>query len=410
MQMINGFNNISTLKVTRKLASTFFLLSPFYWVPFVSVEILSGFRAVFLVLISIFTLIIFFKARLVPVSPWFLLGYVVVGSASIFYVLFFPDASLDIVYFLGYSFLFFFFGYVLGSKRMSLFASGRLEVLIALLYFVLCLIMSISPFFPQLNFLNPFYDLNGGFDYRPLLADTGYARGRTAWALAAFFSSMYLVGLAIECQRRSWSLVFYLAAAAGIFSLFVTSGRGGIVYIVVFVIFWWKSESRTEFASYLFFVILLFSIFSGYWFFGEHFRVRGVDDVTSGRMVGYYLWSDLFYNDWLWGTSHQGGYSLKILGLGYSHVHNTWMHLLLMYGSALMLPIYFFVIYVFVRAIKGAEIGSFAYPVKVLLVSGFLSTFLEPGAIISSGHYTLIWWVFLGACLGQKRRTHASAY
>ncbi len=391
----------------KRMASMFFIMVPFYWFPGVSLEVISSIKAVFLVGFSALVLITCLKLNGAGLSAkstrLFLLWFFVSGLYGFVNL----DGAVRLLSIVSYTFIFFMAGQILSRVGHAVWRPGWLEFFLAIFYFFAMILMIASAFISSSAFINPYYlgiDFNHNLYGYPYLYETGYVKARTHWAIAGFMSSLYLFVIADNAKGRL-KYIFYVSGLAGICTLFITTSRGGLVFVVILLVFFGYHYFRSYYTRYFYVCVFVLCSLFVYFLAGDYLRIKGVEDITTGRGSGYILWFTLIQDNFIFGMAPNGGYTLKDYGLKYDWVHNVWMHYLLMYGFFVSFPIIVFFFFVLRFLFRRLFVVKIPYQYSAILLSGAVATFIEPEAIFSKAHYSLFWWTVAGYCFGCYQRT-----
>ena len=365
------------------LISFFFIIANIYWLPFLSIEFISKFKfLVLLLLLILFSIFFVKKERKYNINDmWIILAFVF----SLFYQILSGVSNFS--YFIMFlSFLIFYYmGKNAGSYSLNNFGISIL--------FLMYLWVFLSFFIPSLNYRNSLL-----LDYEfseVMLSSTGFSLARTSWGIGISLLTLYYIHYTSSVKLKT--ILFILAFLC----ILTTGSRGGIIYFLVasvFFIYFKKINANLKIITTL---ILMLTIYLFYYYFGEFFRFKGGEDFSNGRSSNYNYFSDLISNNYIFGYYPKGGYSLTNYGFQYDHIHNAWLNFLLNYGILGSLPV-LVILFIFLKNIFGGDYSE-KISLYLIVLIGILSTFIEPDTIFSNGYHVLLFWFTLGL-LAQSRK------
>lgn len=391
----------------------FVFLAPLYWVPYLSVEVLSWAKLLTGVGVGILAVRVFMVNPLFLIKSKVTMGYLFFIGVSLLYFLLF-DNGKDFGPFMIAAILYIFFmmGYCwsIGGAEFNLF--GGYGPVFLVVFGVLCLWVFGAAFFERLNIINPLYSmrdlllLNSGFE-SPLLSSTGFNIGRTGWAISVFFVCMCIIQSAQIERRKNITYLAMFAVTAGFLSIITTASRGGLVYLFLFALsFGWSKLNKYHLIFKLMWLILM--LVAGlivYVVWGADLRLLNLDGgLTTGRYEGYLESISLIFARPMFGYYPVGGYSLLDYGLEYESIHNAWLHFIVSYGVIMFLVLLICFLSLVVWALLYRDNKNEYFYLRSLIYCGLISTFFEPQTIFSAGYHVLVFWVVLGFLCGLNRR------
>ncbi len=283
-------------------------------------------------------------------------------------------------------------------------------ITVSVYFYIFVFIFIFLDYFFNLGIVNPVYTFKDGFDYlvetgtTPVLSGTGLSLSRTSWALGLVFISIFFIDLKKLNYISLETLNIYLVAM--FLSQIVTNSKFGLSVSFVILALHFRhlifSSYFKLYASFLMgiccFILVLLN--------DSYFRIQD-GQITTGRFEGWLLFPEIISQHFIegWG-SEVSLYTLRDFGLAYSHIHNSWMHLIAVYGiiGLTLTFIYFLLLIITIRK----SLINNQFMVFSISVIGLINTMIEPDSIISYGYNVLVFWYMVGNCKNTKilQRSH----
>lgn len=374
----------------------FCALGPIYWFPFLNTQILSAVK------IIIFTFLI--------LSLFFLKiknsGFLAMKNISFFMVLTIFLISVS-MFFNGelYSHFYILFNYLIPliilfaipylsiENRESILDGIRSSTKIFALF---SMFVVLGVFFQNLKWSNPFYT---EVDHTLITqVYTGFGGSRTGWSIgASFILCISLYNIYIYKNRLDIffeSLCFLFIAL----SVFIPSGRGGILVIFNLLIAYMLINFLKKKIPIFTVIAFCFGAFSLY-FFKDYFRLGALfsgnlSEASNGRLQGNDITIENIMNNFLFGLGIEDTNLMKY-GLDYPETHNVILNFIVKYGFLAFLPlcIFFSLIYYFLF------FSTKNNPIKILMIFLLIaiSTFslTEPNVVFGNFFNTLVYWFLI---------------
>jgi hypothetical protein len=266
-------------------------------------------------------------------------------------------------------------------------------------------------------------DWHGPVDYGSLpLTVSGFSALRTGWsnALSFYVTPVFILLLTRRKKVAVWKIGFCFAIIGMIVvGQFVVGGRAGIISSL-FSIFWmlWSLGKKK-----IFFSLVLMGVISSVYLINadiaSHLRldrvldsssnnVKTIDHFSAGRISNYLFAVDKWLESPVFGHGY-GNVQVKDSG----EIHNLWLRLLAEGGIFLFGAFLYFCFRVMKDVFFNNEIkrqpnikNRFHRTIKnlfwVVLIQGFILSMFEPRILMGSFQVSALWWIVIGACLGQN--------
>lgn len=408
---------MASIYARKRASSVFlslFLIAPFLWAPGLSPDILSVSRKV-LICIAVLATIIYYRGTLYSLfSQRELTAFSILIVVTALYTLAFTiPGDFKLISTLLTIIISFSIGRIIYASRRAIFEprGGSLIVLIAVIALLaLQLEASLLGYIDPINPLQARYseDLFAQGYFRELLtlSQTGYGIGRTSWSISIFFVAMILLQGA---QGLDWSIQKILAVTGAILALASTllvGSKGGLIYVALFAALFTIRASGRHAVGVSFGIGLATLLFLaspaadllGYYRIGAQWQ-----DLSGGRADNISVGIELAKSVPWFGFIPVGGYNLFEFGFQYRDVHNAWLHNYLNYGPLVSILLLIFIAWITFRSITAKIDGEGLFFIRILLLTGLISTLYEPESIFSDAHYGIVYWFCAGYVFGPGR-------
>lgn len=297
---------------------------------------------------------------------------------------------------------------VFGSQLPSLLAPDRFQLATrraSAIFGVFCVVV-LSDYFGGGFIEDPFYT-----SYPVYLHDSGFNGGRTAWGYVSnIFLALTLQSyLGSTRPKRGVLLVTFLLVMIILFNILVTGARGAFLVsallIFVFGVLALIKSRTTLLLPILFFLIggisLLLTLESAAELrIVSTFLASETRDLSTAqsRITSYSAAFDAMSSNPFYGS----GSIYLVLSAEMIQVHNVWLRLITERGVPIGLGIIFSVAALFVMAMSGAR--RTGYEIRLLLISGVATGFIEPNAIFGNYFSSIAFWIPVGYFIGASDR------
>lgn len=360
------------LKDFRVLIPVFFFLCIFYWFPFISNEALSLLKLIILGCLF-FSVVIFInrvnvkKIFLKSTILFFAIVYELLAQGSGNFLL------IIMVFVLMYD---------LGVNTKI----NKINYIFLLLSAFTFFWVFLSYFISSINYNNLlFLD----YSYRDItLASTGFSIARTSWGLSVVLLTLFLLQYS---NNKISKIILFLSA----FLCIITTGsRTALICLFVILVFISIFKINSKVLRLVFLIASFFIFLILYITMGQFLRLAGSEDFSNGRLELYKLLNQIYNENIFLGWYPYGGYNLENYGYSFTQFHNAWIHFILEYGFLGWGIFLTWLIY----CLLNLNLENFKEKIFLflILICGFISTFLEPETVFSYGYHVLIFWYTLG--------------
>ncbi|MEM8501312.1 MAG: O-antigen ligase family protein [Pseudomonadota bacterium] len=236
---------------------------------------------------------------------------------------------------------------------------------------------------------------------------SGFSDNRTGWSNGLAVMALFMLWQYIVAPDRN--RLYLLAFASIALAQTACGGRGGMTATAVGVIALLVYHKRYMNMLVITVAIAIFAALN--WdFLYEHLRFDRLDetnttaDFTAGRAEQYTLAIALIDDPirlfiGLGPEGYKEYFAKKFIEYA---IHNVWLRLLIEYGIFLLL---FAIGYLIKSMIDAYQRDRRSMPLIIILSAGFISTFVEPHAILYSYQNYLLWWI-LYVAVRMNRTTY----
>ena len=379
--------------VVEKLLFFYLTIAPINWLPFTPLAIVNGLKYTFLILLLLFT---FppgsFSFRSANVFTPFYLFFILACSIPLFFQAYEP-AFVHIVD-IGLLFLMCWIIYNSFLTKEELFVVFyKVSIVIA----IVC-VLSIVSAATGITFSSP-APWNDPFSKGAL---GGY---RTGWSNSIFLYIPFLLFTFFKSSSKKQKTVSVLAIVAIMGSQILSGGRAGLIASILAILAFSRFNAKLIIAFSI--VAVIFSTFIPFETIEEHFRASDeqienkagagrIDKISSGRVVGYQLGLDLFFESPIWGHGYGASDYLTDMKGYFPEIHNTLLKRLVDGGILLIVPILFLFLIFYKQCILNIERFSEARNhlrlFRILFFLGIYISMVEPNYLIGSFQGEAFFW------------------
>ncbi len=409
---------MKVLSIPTTLFGLYFGLSPVFWLPFLDHTLFLVFKTT-LVFAAVITFIITSKYQSFPAGLHGYTGLLFIFFAYTVSVLVSINTSnfnglVDMLYpivmlYAGYNFAKY-EDHLKKIFKIALMVIGAISIIY--LYYVSF----------HGNILSP-YDVS--------IKDAGFGGLRTGWSngLALLIFLPFLLLRKSENGFNNIRLIVTVVFIVTIYtSMFLTGGRTGLLASLFTMLFFLVIYYRRNYLKLLLSLMIL--IVPIYYFanvYQDHLRIdrvtgniteiENVDEITAGRVslnktaINHIIIKPFFG----WGNS-DGGFRDNARTSG----HNLWLRLGGEYGMIFSLLLFVFVLRMVFKSVRNvfylcddinqsdmlSEIKKLKLLMSLIIITGFIITFSEPGMLIGSFQLSSVWWFIFGNLMSIDNDEH----
>lgn len=381
----------------RKLTKHFYLratisaalaLGPIYWFPSISFLVMFAARAALL-----FAIFLLSFSKSVRLRSDILLASIFLLAASVFSSIFHADNFFMSVL---PAILLLFIGSQIAAKLD--FSEFRVAIYAAVNIFSLFCCVVLLDFILGGVITDPFYTA-----YAVYLHESGFNGGRTAWGYASnLFLALALQHALTQPREKSLTQNMNILVIFIIFANIVITGARGafLVSMMLILLYLLLSIGRRKFFPIiaLVFTSVLLS-----------FIVFGYDALSETRLVTTFFLADsrdLSTANYRIETYHLafeaigvnpffGAGSIAIdTGREVLHVHSVWLRFAAERGVLYLIVLTVYLGAISIISIKSARLNE--YELRLLLVAGVLTGFVEPSAVFGNYFVSSLFWIIIG--------------